>query len=78
VVRGGAFRLEPSTAAKYRSVIDNQLLPQWRVRPMMGSSTVRWRLKSWVSELHEEYADSKVSTVFATFFTVMNAGCGCG
>nr|AGS49653.1 hypothetical protein [uncultured bacterium esnapd13] len=29
-------RLEPSTTGKYRSVIDNNLLPQWQAWPVIG------------------------------------------
>ena len=28
-------------------------------------------IEKWVSELHEDYADSTVSSIFATFSTVM-------
>jgi Phage integrase, N-terminal SAM-like domain len=66
-------RLEPNTAGKYRSVIDNHLLPQWRDWPVIGIFNSSLDIEKWVSELHEEYADSTVSTIFALFSTVMNA-----
>jgi integrase len=66
-------RLEPSTTGKYRSVIDNHLLAQWQAWPMIGIFNSSLEIEKWVSELHEEYADSTVSTIFATFSTVMNA-----
>ena len=50
-------RLEPSTAAKYRSVIDNHLLPQWQDWPMIGIFNSSLEIEKWVSELHEEYDD---------------------
>jgi hypothetical protein len=50
-------RLEPSTKAKYRSVIDNHLLPQWQSWPMIGIFNSSLEIEKWVSELHEEYAD---------------------
>jgi hypothetical protein len=66
-------RLEPNTTAKYRSVIDNHLLPQWQAWPMIGIFNCSLEIEKWVSELHEEYADSTVSTIFALFSTVTNA-----
>jgi integrase len=66
-------RLEPSTTGKYRSVIDNHLLPQWQTWPLIGIFNSSLEIEKWVSELHEEYADSTVSTIFALFSTVANA-----
>lgn len=66
-------RLEPNTTGKYRSVIDNHLLPQWQAWPLIGIFNSSLEIEKWVSELHEEYADSTVSTIFALFSTVMNA-----
>lgn len=32
------------------------------------------KIEKWVSELHENYTDSTVSTIFAMFSMIMNAG----
>lgn len=67
-------RLEPTTSSKYRSHLDNQLLPQWRAWPMIGIFNGYVEIEKWVSELHEEYAESSVASFFATFSTILNAG----
>jgi integrase len=66
-------RLEPGTVAKYRLVLHNQLLPQWEAWPLIGIFNGYIEIEKWVSELHEHYADSTVSTIFATFSTIMKA-----
>lgn len=66
-------RLEVGTADKYRSHINNQLLPQWQAWPLISIFNSYVEIEKWVSELHEHYADSTVSSVFATFSTVMGA-----
>lgn len=68
-----APRLEPSTFAKYRSHLDTHLLPQWSAWPMIGIFNNYVEIEKWVSELHEDYAESTVASVFATFSTMMNA-----
>lgn len=66
-------RLGEGTAAKYRSHLDSQLLPQWSAWPMIGIFNSYIEIEKWVSELHEDYAESTVSSVFATFSTFLNA-----
>lgn len=66
-------RLEPGTVAKYRLVLHNQLLPQWEAWPLIGIFNGYIEIEKWVSELHEDYADSTVSTIFATFSMIMKA-----
>jgi hypothetical protein len=66
-------RLEPGTVAKYRMVLHNQLLPQWEAWPLIGIFNGYIEIEKWVSELHEDYADSTVSTIFATFSMIMKA-----
>lgn len=68
-----APRLEPSTRAKYQSHLDTHLLPQWAAWPMIGIFNNYMEIEKWVSELHEDYAESTVSSVFATFSTLLNA-----
>lgn len=66
-------RLAPSTAAKYRTYLDRQLLPQWRAWPMLAIFNSHLEIEKWVAELHEGHAESSVSAYFATFSTIMNA-----
>lgn len=66
-------RLAESTAAKYRAHLDNQLLPQWAAWPMIGIFNSYIEIEKWVSELHEDYAEPTVSSIFATFSTFLNA-----
>lgn len=54
-------------------MIDNHLLPQWQDWPVIGIFNSSLEIEKWVSELHEQYADPTVSTIFALFSTVMNA-----
>jgi hypothetical protein len=68
-----APRLEPGTLAKYKSHLDSQLLPQWSAWPMIGIFNNYVEIEKWVSELHDDYAESTVSSIFATFSTVTNA-----
>lgn len=65
-------RLEPGTVAKYRSVLNTHLLPQWERWPMIGIFNSYVEIEKWVSELHEDYADPTIATIFATFSTVLN------
>ncbi|MEC3976775.1 hypothetical protein [Amycolatopsis sp. H20-H5] len=66
-----APRLESNTVAKYRSFLDNHLLPQWSGWPMIGSYL---EIEKWLSELHDDYAEASVSSIFAAFSTTMTAG----
>ncbi len=66
-------RLAPSTAAKYRSYLDKQLLPQWQSWPVIGIFNSYLEIEKWVSELHEDHAESSVAAYFALFSTIMNA-----
>jgi integrase len=67
-------RLEPTTVAKYRSFLDTHLLPQWSGWPMIGIFNSYVEIEKWLSQLHDEYAESTVSSIFALFSTIMNAG----
>ncbi|SDD80905.1 tyrosine-type recombinase/integrase [Actinokineospora iranica] len=66
-------RHSPGTTVKYRSHLDTHLLPQWRDWPVIGIFNSYVEIEKWVSELHEDLADSTVASVFATFSTIMNA-----
>ena len=66
-------RLTDGTAAKYRAHLDNQLLPQWAAWPLIGIFNSYVEIEKWVSELHDDYAESTVASVFATFSTFLNA-----
>ena len=68
-----ASRLEPTTVAKYRSFLDNHLLPQWESWPLAGIFNSYVEIEKWLSELHEEYEDSSVASIFALFSTFMSA-----
>jgi integrase len=67
------LRLGRGTLAKYDSVLDNHVLPQWEAWPLIGIFNSYIEIEKWVSELHQEYADSTVATIFATFSTVLKA-----
>jgi hypothetical protein len=69
-------RLERGTVAKYVSHLNSQLLPQWQAWPLMSICDSYVEIEKWVSELHEDYAESTVSSVFATFSTVLGAAVG--
>ncbi|KDN17137.1 N-terminal phage integrase SAM-like domain-containing protein [Amycolatopsis rifamycinica] len=60
-----APRLELNTIAKYRSFLDNQLLPQWNAWPLIANFNGYVEIERWLSELHEDYAESSVSSYFA-------------
>ena len=49
------------------------MLPQWSAWPMIGIFNSYIEIEKWVSELHEDYAESTVSSIFATFSTFLNA-----
>ncbi|TCO55694.1 N-terminal phage integrase SAM-like domain-containing protein [Actinocrispum wychmicini] len=66
-------RITEGTAVKYRSHLDNQVLPQWSAWPLIGIFNSYVEIEKWVSELHEDYAESTVASVFATFSTMLNA-----
>ncbi|GAA3012484.1 tyrosine-type recombinase/integrase [Actinokineospora diospyrosa] len=66
-------RIAEGTAAKYRSHLDTHLIPQWGEWPLIGIFNSYVEIEKWVSELHEEYAESTVSSIFATFSTFMKA-----
>nr|WP_121011459.1 tyrosine-type recombinase/integrase family protein [Saccharothrix australiensis] len=70
-----APRLELNTQVKYRSYLDNHLLPRWRAWPMIGIFNGYVEIERWLSWLHdEEYAESSIASIFATFSTILNAG----
>lgn len=60
------------TIAKYRSFLDNQLLPQWRAWPLIAIFNGYVEIERWLSQLHEDYAESSVSSYFALFSTILN------
>ncbi|MGC7097675.1 hypothetical protein ACPZ19_23635 [Amycolatopsis lurida] len=64
-------RLEPTTVAKYRSYLDNQLLPKWKDRPMIVIYHDYVEIEKWLSELDKDYAESSVASYFALFSTIM-------
>jgi integrase len=66
-------RLAPGTAAKYRSHLNTHLLPQWQDWPVIMIFNGYLAIEKWVTELHEDLAESTVASIFATFSTVMNA-----
>ncbi|MFD9961938.1 hypothetical protein [Amycolatopsis sp. NPDC058986] len=66
-------RLQPATMAKYRSLTDNHLLPQWESWPLAGIFNSYVEIQKWVSELHEDYEDSTVASIFALFSTYLQA-----
>jgi integrase len=66
-------RLALNTVAKYRSFLDIHLLPQWAAWPLIGIFNGYVEIERWLSELHEDYADSSVSSIFAAFSTVLSA-----
>lgn len=64
-------RLEPNTRVKYRSYMDNHLLPQWRLWPMIGIFNGYVEIERWLSRLHDqEYAESSIASIS----TILNAG----
>lgn len=65
-------RLELNTVAKYRSFLDTQLLPQWKAWPLVAIFNGYVEIERWLSELHEDYAESSVSSYFALFSTILN------
>jgi integrase len=66
-------RLAESTVAKYRSHLTKQLLPQWETWPLIGIFNGYIEIEKWVSELHEDYSEPTVASIFATFSTIMTA-----
>ncbi len=66
-------RLEPMTLAKYRSFLDNHLLPQWSSWPLAGIFNSYVEVEKWLSKLHEAYADSSVASIFSLFSTILGA-----
>ncbi|WP_255632549.1 site-specific integrase [Amycolatopsis sp. TNS106] len=66
-------RLEPTTSAKYRSFLDNHLLPQWSSWPLAGIFNSYVEIEKWLSELYEDYADSSVASIFSLFSTILGA-----
>lgn len=66
-------RLELGTAHKYLSHINKHLLLRWQAWPLISIFNSYMEIEKWVTELHGDYADSTVSSVFSTFSTVMSA-----
>jgi hypothetical protein len=68
-----AKRITTGTHVKYRSHLDNHLIEQWGPWPVIGIFNGYIDIEKWVGELHEDYAESTVSSIFATFSTIMKA-----
>lgn len=66
-------RLAPTTAAKYRSYLDTQILPKWQNWPLITIFNSHLEIERWVTELHEDHTESSVASYFALFSTIMNA-----
>jgi integrase len=66
-------RLAITTQAKYRSHLDNHVLPQWEDWPLILIFNNHLEIQGWVNELHEELAEPTVASIFALFSTIMNA-----
>lgn len=66
-------RLAPTTAAKYRSYLDKQLLPKWQNWSLITIFNSHLETEKWVTELHEGHTESSVASYFALFSTIMNA-----
>ncbi|WP_228004742.1 hypothetical protein [Amycolatopsis sp. YIM 10] len=64
-------RLEPTTVVKYRSYLDNQLLPKWKGWPMVVIYHDYVEIEKWLSKLDENYTESSVASYFALFSTIM-------
>jgi len=65
-------RLSKGTLAKYRSQLDNHIIPQWGTWPSIAIFNGYADIEEWVSELHEDYEESTVCSIFALFSTVLN------
>jgi integrase len=65
-------RLASTTQAKYRSYLDNHVLPQWEDWPLIRIFNNHLEVQGWVNELHDELAEPTVASVFALFSTIMN------
>jgi integrase len=65
-------RLARGTLAKYRSQLDNHIIPQWGTWPSIAIFNGYADIQEWVSELHEDYEESTVCSIFALFSTVLN------
>ena len=52
------LRLGRGTLAKHDSILDNHVLPQWEAWPLIGIFNSYIEIENWVSELHQEHADS--------------------
>jgi integrase len=63
--------LAKSTLAKYRAHLDNHLLPQWETWPVIGIFNGYVDIQDWVGDLHDDYEESTVSSIFATFSTTL-------
>jgi integrase len=66
-------RLADSTAAKYRSYLDHQLLPHWSTWPLGALFHGHLEIERWVSLLHQRYSESSVAAYFALMSTIMNS-----
>ncbi|WP_439379707.1 hypothetical protein [Amycolatopsis lexingtonensis] len=67
-----APRLELDSVAKYRSFLNTQLLPQWKASPLIAIFNGYVEIERWLSDLHEDYAESSVTSYFALFSTILN------
>jgi len=65
-------RLAINTRAKYRSFLTNHLYPAWEDWPLITIFNNHLEIQGWVNDLHEDLAESSVSSIFALFSTIMN------
>ncbi len=66
-------RLQAGTVAKYESYLANQILPQWRSWNLSTIFNSYVEIEAWVSQLHNEYAQQTVSSIFTVFSSVLSA-----
>jgi len=66
-------RVSATTRAKYRSHLDQHLLPQWQHWSLGAILTSYLEIEQWVKDLHEDLSEPSVASVFASFSKVMEA-----
>jgi Phage integrase family. len=68
-----AARLSANTRAKYESFLRTRILPEWGDWQLGALVGAHLEISGWVTDLHEELAESSVASIFACFSTIMNA-----
>lgn len=66
-------RLQASTVAKYECYLANQILPQWRSWNLSTIFNSYVEIEAWVSQLHTDYAQQTVSSIFSVFSSILSA-----